>query len=90
MFNNIGKKIKTMAQVIAYVGSTILVISGLGNIMRGLDQIYLDSSIIVFGVIFVIFGPVFSYASSLLIYGFGQLIENTDKLSQKDNEENNT
>lgn len=68
MFTDPGKKIKILAKVLFAVITVINVILAF-----------------VFGTYTPIFwplllgGPVFAYISSLFIYGFGQLIENTGR-----------
>ena len=68
MFKNPGKKIKTMAIVsfwIVFIGS---VIAGIILIADGWPEIGLP---LLFGGFFV------AYAENLLLYGFGELIENS-------------
>lgn len=71
MFNNIGRKIKTLAEACTCVGITISIIVGLLFLAEGE----------VIGIIIAIIGSLVSWISSFLFYGFGQLIENTDALA---------
>ncbi len=68
MYNNIGKKIKTVAKAAGYVGTIVSMIVGYITLPYG-------------GFLIFIFGPIVSWLSTFLIYGFGQLIENTDVLA---------
>lgn len=73
MFENIGRKIKGVAQFITLLGIIV-------SIMFFLSLIE-DNTVIAFAVLIV--GCVGSWLSSLLLYGFGQLIENTDIIAGK-------
>jgi hypothetical protein len=88
MFNNIGGTIKTVAKVLFFVG---IGVSFLGWIIL-LSVGIMDSEIamMVESLVALILGLFTSWFSTLLLYGFGQLIENTDILARWDEEDNNT
>lgn len=67
MFDNISKKIKSLATVIAWFGIIASVIVGLQNMPAG--------------IVIIILGCLGSWVCGMLVYGFGQLIENSDKLA---------
>lgn len=67
MFDNIGGKIKVTAQVICWVGIIISVLIGLASFENG-------------GIVLIILGSLSSWVGSFVLYGFGQLIENSDVL----------
>lgn len=69
MFDNIGGKIKAVAQVVTWLGIIASVIGGIA-IMVSLES--------PMGVLVMVGGSLISWLSSLALYGFGQLIENTD------------
>lgn len=75
MFNNIGKKIKTLAQVITWIGI-------IASIIGGIAMIAIDKNFILFSLIIIVVGSFVSWLSSFILYGFGQLIDNSDKLVQ--------
>ena len=75
MFDNIGGKIKSLAQVVFWIGIICSVISGFVMIGTNEDLIFL-------GLVIIIIGSLVSWVSSFTLYGFGQLIENTDQLVQ--------
>jgi hypothetical protein len=83
MFGNIGSKIKILAQVCTWVGI-------IGSIIGGLVLIALDTYLIIAGLLIAAVGSLISWASSFVLYGFGQLIENTDKLVILVNNQNQT
>lgn len=70
MFKNIGKKIKILAQVITWIN--ILAFFVLGMALMDLSELA--------GFLVMIIGVIVSWLSSFLLYGFGQLIDNSDKL----------
>ena len=73
MFNNIGSKIKTLAQVVCWLGIVICVIVGIVLMSQ-------DEETVGIGLVVMIFGSLFSWIGSFMTYGFGQLIENSDIL----------
>lgn len=79
MFNNIGGKIKGVAQFITLIGIIVSVIIFLIIVSSGNDQSF------ILGFVILIVGCIGSWLSSLLLYGFGQLVENSDILVEKRN-----
>ena len=73
MFENIGEKIKGLAKVICVIGIIISVIFGL-YFLAGEENPA--------GVIFMLIGPIASWASTLVLYGFGELIDRTTEISK--------
>ena len=80
MIKNIGKKIKILAQIIGYGGTAFSVLGCVGNLISSFDYYYLDSSVVTTSLVGLIVLPPLCLASMVLIYGFGQLVENSDKL----------
>ena len=75
MFKDCGKKIKIVASVWfwliaigSFIGAIVLWTEG-DDVLIGIG----------FGTLFA--GILFAFVSALLIYGFGQLIENSDKIA---------
>ena len=90
MFNNIGGKIKGLAKFVCWVGIIMCIISGIVIISQGnqLKHIsYSDSvngsSMIVTGVLLIIAGSIGSWLGSLVLYGFGELIERAVSIDNK-------
>ena len=75
MYSNIGTKIKRLAQVIAFLGIAIFVIMGIAVMASGEDNGFL------IGLLTMVVGGVLSWIGSFFTYGFGQLIENTDRMA---------
>ena len=74
MFNNIGGKIKGLAQFIAWVGIILSFISGIDVIS--------SYSNFVGGLLVIVIGSILSWIGSFVLYGFGQLIENSDDMAE--------
>ena len=96
MFSNIGKKIKTLAKVLCWIGIILSVISGIG-IIAASGQIgssyssysygYNSSvpalssgSAVLIGILVILLGSLFSWIGSFMLYGFGQMVDNSDTL----------
>ena len=78
MFDNIGCKIKALAQVICWIGIIASVIIGFVLIVQDEDTAFI-------GILTMILGSLGSWIGSIMTYGFGQLIENSDILVKQGN-----
>ncbi len=97
MFDNISEKIKTLAKVICWVGiifSIYLAIFSFSKYAeyaekaeeyKYAEEEYEEKSdeYIAQGFTQMIVGPLLSWASCFVLYGFGQLVENSDKLREE-------
>mgnify|MGYP000464298790 CR=1 FL=1 len=72
MFSNIGTKIKTLAQILCWMGILASAVAGL--------VLLTTSGQTGTGIAVMLGGPPLSWIASFLFYGLGQLIENTDAL----------
>lgn len=82
MHNNIGGKIKALAKVITWVGIIGSVISGGLQIASGAN--YRSSgAFIITGLLTIVGGSLIAWISSFILYGFGQLIENSDRIANR-------
>ena len=77
MFDNIGSKIKTLAKVICWIGILISVISGIVVIAST------GSTGVPVGILVIVLGALLSWIGSFVLYGFGQLIENSEEIKSK-------
>jgi len=73
MFDNIGGKIKSLAQVMCWIGI-------IGSVISGFVMIGTNEDLAFLGFVVMVVGSLVSWVSSFTLYGFGQLIENTDQL----------
>ena len=72
MFDKIGNKIKTLALVTSII--TIVACVFVAIYMAIEKQYWYAAG-------FATLGPLFAWISSFVLYGFGQLIENSDKIA---------
>lgn len=83
MFDNVGTKIKKVSIVLFYIVSLACLVLAF---VLGFDSYYLFghhgvdfNAGIFFG--FLVGGPVISYVSTLFLVGFGELVENSTRIS---------
>ena len=79
MFNNIGGKIKGLATAMTIIGFVIFGIIGLmfilGSLAYGDEAAFVG---MIGGVLTIVIGCFISWIGSFLMYGFGELIENSE------------
>ena len=80
-YDNIGGKIKGWAKWIFAIEAIAAVISGFVLMAQ-------DEDMILIGLLVVVFGPIVAWVSSWLLYGYGQLIENSDIIAEEYNRKN--
>jgi len=92
MFNNIGEKIKTWAVVECWLAIIASIIIGIFLIAQGMPsseeiaygrvvETPANTFLIFCGIGVAIFGSFFAWLSSLLVYGFGELIETNAEIA---------
>ena len=83
MFNyeNIGDKIKGLAKASFIVVAMAAVGAGIALMASADDMIPV-------GLLVMVVGPIVAWVSSWLLYGFGQLIENSDIIAEEYNRKN--
>ena len=80
-YDNIGGKIKGWAKWIFAIEAIAAVISGFVLMAQ-------DEDMILIGLLVAVFGPIVAWVSSWLLYGYGQLIENSDIIAEEYNRKN--
>ena len=80
MFDNIGGKIKGVAKVVTWLGIIGSCLAGFVMLVEGVDG---DEMLALYGILLAGLGSLFSWLGSLTLYGFGQLIENSDLLVEQ-------
>lgn len=76
MYENIGGKIKSLAKVSFIVATSLFVLSGIIFLLSAENASYrYEDTLITYGVLLPILGPLFSWIGTWLLYGFGELIE---------------
>lgn len=73
MYNNIGAKIKTLAKLIFIVFAILSVIVAFMFMAT-------DEEFIFFGVLMLFVGPLVSWVTSWILYGFGEIIEKVTQI----------
>lgn len=74
MYKNIGRKIKILAIVIAVILAIMFIIVGVSRAVN---------KQVVAAILVIIFGPVISWISSFVLYGFGELVDKTCEIELK-------
>ncbi len=76
MFDRVGEKIKALAQILCWLGIFSSVVVGLVMLTTGEPEEGV-------GILVILFGSLGAYISSLLLYGYGELIDNSDRAAGK-------
>ena len=86
MFNHVGRKIKSIAKTFTWVGMVFSVSLGIViSLTAPLNAVLAFLS----GVLIILAGSVLSWMTFLCLYGFGQLIENSDIIAGRTDFHNN-
>ena len=80
MFNNIGNKIKGFATFLTIIGIIASIIVGIILIISGASLYYGGGTLILAGILAMVVGSLISWISSFVLYGFGQLIDSTERI----------
>lgn len=91
MFNNIGGKIKGLAKFMCWLGIIVSVIAGIILIISARHSdgyySYTDTNMVITGILVIVMGSILSWIGSFVLYGFGELVDNSSKLVElKSNE----
>ena len=86
IFDNIGGKIKAVAKVFFWIGTVISILFAV-SFFLGYAQLkdYSSSAAtgeLITGILVLVLGPLATWLSVIMMYGFGQLVENSDVLTQ--------
>ena len=77
LYSNIGKKIMVVSFIFAILTAISGFIGGIIFLSIGYDEF------IFIGLCMMILSPLFAYLSSLLMFGFGKLVDSAEKLEKK-------
>lgn len=83
MYKNIGNKIKCLAKF-------LFAIETIGFLIGGFTLASLNEDLLAISLILIFCGPLIAWISSWILYGYGQLIENTDIIAHKFNTQSDT
>ncbi len=70
MFDNVGAKIKTLASIVAWLGI-------IGSVIIGTLIMISAEELAAMGLIIAVIGSVSSWLGSILVYAFGELVDNS-------------
>ena len=82
MFNDIGKKIKTLASVICWLGIIVSVIAAISMFAAASESYYGGESYTILGFVYLVGGPLISWIGSFFTYGFGELIDKVSDIER--------
>ena len=90
-YDDVGGKIKTFARVLKNIGIFVSCFISLSVILTPLIMWKRSENVagLLIGVFIIIAGPFLSWAFSLLLYGFGELVENSAYLKIPDEDQEN-
>ena len=75
MYNDIGHKVKIVAKVFCWLGIIVSVAAAVSRFSSRYGQAS--------GILLLLIGPLTSWLASLTMYGFGQLVENSDAIREQ-------
>lgn len=75
MFRNIGTKIKRITKSSCLFGMGLSIVGGL--IIAVLGIVAGEGSLIITGLVIGVVGPAVSWLSSLVLYAYGEMVENS-------------
>ena len=64
MFDNIGSKIKSLAQIVCWLGIIVSAVSGLAIMISNEETVFV-------GLLIILLGSIGSWVGSFVLYGFG-------------------
>ena len=79
MFDNIGSKIKGLARVITWIGIVASVIAGIAQMCMS----HFSGGLVFSGILTMALGSLLAWVSSFLVYGFGELVENSAAIAAR-------
>lgn len=82
-YKNAGRKIQLVAKAIFVTFSIISVILAIIFFNQSSNTYTLEGVYILLGIICLIGGPLLSWISSLMVYGFGDLVINSHRIADK-------
>ena len=72
LFDNSGEKIKLLSVILFFINSAIWIALGIIALTRLGTKGYI-------GLIYILLGPILSWITSIMLYGFGEIISNSKK-----------
>lgn len=88
VFKNAGPKLKALAKIIFIIGFIIGEIIGISSIAIGADS-YDGEVLVIIGIVLVIVSPLIAWIGAIVLYAFGELCENVNKIRHATESKNN-
>lgn len=82
IFVDIGKKIKTLAKILCWTGIVGFGITGFIIFIIAANTFYGGEVFVGLGFAILIIGPLTSWVGSFFIYGFGELVDNSNVIKE--------
>ncbi len=83
MYNNIGKKIKGLAKLLAYGGIFLSCLVGISLTLGIIADDSMNGNAFIIGPIIVVVGSFVFWLSGFFMYGFGELVDQTTEINKK-------
>ena len=85
LFRNIGKKIKLLVKVIFWAGVAIFVIAAIVCFVLAVLPQYrpFSAQFAIAGIECLIGGPIAMWLSCILLYAYGELVDNTSEIKDR-------
>lgn len=83
MFGEIDKNIKGLSQILSWLGVIGSIILAIIMFAKAGDSYYAEGLFTSLGFVFLIVGPIISIINGMLIYGFGELIDNNVEIKKR-------
>lgn len=81
MFNNVGNKIKGIAETFCWIGIVGSLITGACLVGQGIES-YSYEYMITMGIVVMVAGSLVSWIGSLITYGIGEMVQNSCVLTE--------
>lgn len=82
MFDNIGVKIKNVAKIACWIGIVVSIIIAIVLFACASDSLSEELNVLL-GFVVLLAGPFLSWLCTLVLYGFGELVDNSSILAAK-------
>ena len=75
MYADIGKKIKGLAK-------WTFIVEAIGAVVGGISLMVIDEYLIIYGILIMLLGPFAAWASSWVLFGFGEIVDKTIEIAR--------
>lgn len=80
MYENVGQKIKSIVSTVSTIGIAAACLIGFAVMVTGCNSYYGPNGFLIFmGIVIMVLGSFIVWLNSLVIYAFGQMVDNSDE-----------